>query len=60
MTILELAKMFLDISKLDLKPIFEDPLEGDIEKSHADISLAIKSFNWKPKKELKEWLTEII
>ncbi len=60
MTILELAKMFLDISKLDLKPIFEDPLEGDIEKSHADIGLAIKSFNWKPKKELKEWLTEII
>ena len=60
MTILELAKMFLDISKLDLKPIFEDPLEGDIEKSHADISLAIKSFNWKPKKDLRKWLTEIL
>ena len=59
-TILELANMMLDISKLDLKPIFETPLEGDIKKSQADNKLAIESFNWKPKKELKEWLKEVL
>ena len=59
-TILELANMVIDISKVDLEPIFEKPLNGDIEKSHADISLAIQSLNWKPKKELNEWLKEII
>ena len=59
-TILELAKMIIDISGLDIQPIFEVPLEGDIKKSQADTTLAIKSFNWKPKKELREWLTEIL
>ena len=60
MTILELANMIIDISKIDLEPIFEKSLDGDIKKSHADISLAIQSLNWKPKKELNEWLKEII
>ena len=59
-TISELAKMMLNISGLGMQPIFETPLDGDIEKSRADITLLTKSFNWKPKKELKEWLTEII
>ena len=59
-TILELANIIVDISKLDLKPIFETPLDGDIKKSQADNRLAIESFNWRPKKDLKEWLKEII
>ena len=59
-TILELANMILEISGLNLKPIFQEPLQGDIEKSHADISLAIASFNWRPKKDLKEWLLETL
>tara|TARA_Y100000996_G_scaffold414878_1_gene407197 strand:+ start:1447 stop:2343 length:897 start_codon:yes stop_codon:yes gene_type:complete len=59
-TILELAHMIIEISKLNLNPIFEKPLEGDIKKSHADITLATKSLNWKPGKNLREWLTEII
>ena len=59
-TILELAKMIIDVSGLNLQPIFESPLEGDIKKSQADNILAIKSFNWKPKKDLREWLTEIL
>ena len=59
-TILELAKMMLDISGLGMQPIFETPLEGDIEKSQADITLSTKSFNWKAKKDLQEWLTEIL
>ena len=59
-TISELAKMMLDISELGIQPIFETPLDGDIEKSRADITLLTKSFNWKPKKDLQEWLTEIL
>tara|TARA_Y100001936_G_scaffold9651_1_gene8606 strand:+ start:42 stop:938 length:897 start_codon:yes stop_codon:yes gene_type:complete len=59
-TILELANMVIGISKVDLEPVFEKPLNGDIEKSHADISLATQSLNWKPKKELSEWLKEVI
>lgn len=59
-TILELADTILKISGLDLRPIFKDPVQGDIEKSQADISLAITSFNWRPKKDLKEWLSEIL
>ena len=59
-TIIELAKMMLDISKLGKQPIFETPFEGDIEKSQADITLLTKSFNWKAKKDLQEWLTEIL
>jgi UDP-glucose 4-epimerase len=59
-TISELAKMMLNISGLGMQPIFETPLDGDIEKSRADITLLTKSFNWKPKKDLQEWLTEIL
>ena len=59
-TILELAKMIIDVSGLSIQPIFESPLEGDIKKSQADTTLATKSFNWKPKKDLREWLTEIL
>jgi len=59
-TILELANMVLEISELDLKPIFKDPLEGDIKQSHANITLATESFNWKPEKDLREWLSEVL
>ena len=59
-TILELANMMIDISGLDMKPIFETALEGDIKKSQADISLVTKSFNWKAKKDLRKWLMEIL
>jgi len=59
-TILELANTILDISRLGFKPIFEDSLEGDIKKSHADISLVTKTFKWKPEKQLRDWLREII
>jgi len=60
LTILELANMVIDISKLELKPIFKKPLDGDIKKSHADVALAIQTLNWKPKKDLREWLMEVI
>ena len=58
-TILELANMMIEISGLDMKRIFKTALEGDIKKSQADISLAKNSLNWKPNKELHDWLKEI-
>ena len=60
LSILELANMMIEVSGLSLKPIFSDALDGDIQKSHADISLAMKSFNWKPEIKLKDWLREIM
>ena len=59
-SILELAKMMIDVSGLEMQPIFDAPLEGDIKMSQADNKLAVKSFNWKPKKDLRKWLTEIL
>ena len=58
-TILELANMIIESSGKNLKPIFKNSLEGDIRKSQADISLSIKYFNWKAKKDLQDWLKEI-
>ena len=52
--------MMIEISGLEMKPIFETALEGDIQKSQADISLVTKSFNWEAKKDLREWLMEIL
>ena len=59
-SILEIANMMISTSGLKLEPIFAEALEGDIEKSHADISQAKKYFNWEPKIELQDWLTEIL
>ena len=57
-SILELAKIMIDISGLKLEPIMEKALEGDIEKSQSDNSLARKLFDWKPEKRLEDWLKE--
>lgn len=59
-SILELADMMINASGLKIDPIFAEALEGDIEKSHADISQAKEYFNWEPKIELRDWLTEIL
>ena len=59
-SIFELAKIMIDISNLDLEPIMEEALEGDIEKSQSDNTLARKSFGWEPEKKLEDWLKEII
>jgi nucleoside-diphosphate-sugar epimerase len=59
-SILELANMMINASGLKIDPIFAEALEGDIEKSHADISQAKEYFNWEPKIELRDWLTEIL
>ena len=59
-SILELAQNMIDISGLKLEPIMKKALEGDIEKSQSDNSLARKLFNWKPERSLENWLKETI
>ena len=59
-SILDLANMIISTSGFKTNPIFAEALKGDIEKSHADISQAKKHFNWEPKIELQDWLTEIL
>jgi len=59
-TIRQLADMMIEISGLKVKPIFEKPLEGDIERSQADITLAKKILGWEPRKKLSEWLEEVL
>ena len=59
-SILELANMIINTSGLKIDPVFMEALEGDIEKSLADISQAKKHFGWKPKIKLQDWLKEIL
>ncbi len=59
-SILELAKIMIEISGLKLEPIMKNALEGDIEKSQSDNSLARKLFDWKPERKLEDWLKETI
>ena len=59
-SILDLANMMINVSGLKIDPIFAEALKGDIEKSHADILQAKEYFNWEPKIELQDWLTEIL
>jgi len=59
-SILELAKIMIEISGLKLEPIMKNALEGDIEKSQSDNSLARKLFDWEPERKLEDWLKETI
>ena len=59
-SILELANMMIKISGIELNPTFTKSLQGDIEKSHADVSLAKRLLGWKSEITLQEWLKEII
>ena len=59
-SILQLANMMIGLSGLSLQAIFQEPQEGDIHKSHADIDSAKKLLKWEPKIELKTWLHNTI
>lgn len=58
-SIKELADVMIRLSGLSIKPIFDKPREGDIEKNQADISLAKSLINWEPKTILEEGLKKI-
>jgi len=55
-SIKKLAKIMIDLSGLDLEPIFDKKLEGDIEKSQADTYLTSKMLGWKSETILKDGL----
>jgi len=55
----ELAEIMINLSGLSIKPIYQKPREGDIEKSQADISLAKSLIKWEPKTTLEEGLKKI-
>ncbi len=59
-SITELAKMMIRLSGLDLKSVYDDPIQGDIEISHADINLARELLGWTPKTSLEEGLRKIL
>lgn len=48
-SIIELAKIMIKISNLQIEPIFEAHVPGDIECSKADIGYAKNTLNWNPK-----------
>ncbi|MGI0073194.1 MAG: NAD-dependent epimerase/dehydratase family protein [Nitrosotalea sp.] len=59
-SILELAKMIIKATGLEMNPIHEKPLQGDVKESQADINLAKKLIGWHSEKNLDDWLFEIL
>jgi len=60
-TITQLAEMIIELSgKTSLGPIYKKPRKGDVENSYADINMARKSLNFKPKTELKNGLRSLM
>ena len=59
-TVLDLAKVIIDISGLDLEPIFRPPLQGDVHDSMSNIDLIKNEIGWTPTIKIEDWLKEII
>tara|TARA_B110000263_G_scaffold181880_1_gene159434 strand:- start:459 stop:1379 length:921 start_codon:yes stop_codon:yes gene_type:complete len=59
-TILDLAKIIIKFSGLDMEPSFGPSLKGDVMKTVADITLIKEKIGWEPKMMLVEWIKEII
>lgn len=59
-SIKQLAQMMIRSSRLDIDPIYEKTLDGDIKASKADTSLAKETLLWKSTKRLQDWFDETI
>ena len=59
-TILDLAKIIINSSGLNLEPVFGPALKGDVQKTTANIDLIKEKIGWKPTVVLEEWIDEII
>ena len=56
-TLNELVKLVLDITRSKLEPVYQEPRPGDIKHSIADISGA-RAFGYEPKYELEDGLRQ--
>ena len=59
-TILELAKIIIKFSGLEIKPIFGPELRGDVKRTVADIGLIEERVGWKPTVFLEKWIEDIV
>ncbi|MHA1506959.1 MAG: GDP-mannose 4,6-dehydratase [Candidatus Asgardarchaeia archaeon] len=59
-SIIELAKIVIEMAGLDLKPIIKPMRKGDIKRSVANIEKAKKILGYKPKVKLSEGIREIL
>ena len=59
-TILDLAKTIIKFSDLDIEPIFNPALKGDVMETIANVDLIREKIGWKPKVMLVDWIKEII
>ena len=58
-SIINLAKIMIELSGKSLKPIYDKPRKGDVHTSYADISMAEKLIGWLPNISLEEGLKKI-
>ena len=59
-SILDLANIIIEYSRLELKPIFGPELKGDVKKTIANIDLIRDKIGWVPTIMLEEWIKDII
>jgi len=59
-TILNLAKTIIKFSGLKIEPIFGPGLNGDVQRTIANIDLIQDKIGWKPTIFLEKWIEEII
>ena len=59
-SILDLAKMMIQYSQLNIEPIHEPRLKGDVQITLADINSINEKLYWKPSIMIKDWLKDII
>jgi len=59
-TILDLAKTIIKFSGLNIEPIFNPALEGDVKETIANVDLIREKIGWQPKVMLVEWIEGIV
>ena len=59
-TILQLAKLLIKLYNLEIFPEFSNPLDGDVQKSQANIKKTQQLLNWTYKIDIEEGLEKMI
>ena len=59
-TILDLAKIIIKFSGLDMEPIFGPALDGDVDRTIANIDLIKEQIGWEPTIMLADWIEDIV